>query len=139
MQTRATATGLSESLNSELLPLSIPLSLVTVLGAQEEGGGEVGRDPGGANRPLLKDRNPWEQPRAPQTLVVVFVFHKQIQETQRQVFQRRDADQSGAVQGRAESGPQAHPLTVCLFQAPGGSMPSAWAATLLLLMLQGGK
>ena len=71
----------------------------------------MGRDPGGANRPLLKDRNPWEQPRAPQTLVV-FVFHEQIQETQRQVFQRRDADQSGAVQGRAVSGPQAHPLTV---------------------------
>lgn len=42
MQTRATATGLSESLNSELLPLSIPLSLVTVLGAQEEGGEKWG-------------------------------------------------------------------------------------------------
>ena len=64
---------------------------------------------------------------------------KPIQGTERQVFKRRDADQSGAVQGPLVSGCQAHPLAVCLFQAPGGSMPCAWAATLLLLMLQGSK
>lgn len=94
--------------------------------------GEVGRGRWGESA-TLRGMSSWECPRSPPNLI----FLRQVQES--------EASLPGEGQGLGVScsGPltpgPGPPSAVCLFQAPGVSMPRGWAAPLLLLMLHGGE